>query len=187
MRVIAGNAKGRRLLTPKGKSTRPTSDRVREALFSILGNRVESMRALDLFAGSGALGIEALSRGAAHCTFVERSPPVVALLKKNLSTIPEQSYTVRPMEAYAALELEAKRRANFDLVFLDPPYDANLLHPTFKQLARLALVPTAGLVVCEHRSNGPAPPAPEDWVQTDRRRYGDSTLSFFRTAQEKAQ
>jgi 16S rRNA (guanine966-N2)-methyltransferase len=133
MRVIAGTYRGRGLKAPRGESTRPTSDRVREALFSILGDRVRDARVLDLFAGSGALGLEALSRGAAHADLVERDRRAAAVARANAEALglgPEEA-AVLGMPARRALEDARGRGAAYDLVFLDPPYaDAAVLAPS---------------------------------------------------------
>jgi 16S rRNA (guanine966-N2)-methyltransferase len=121
MRVIAGAYKGRRLTAPAGPSTRPTSDRVREALFSILGD-VSGLRVLDLFAGSGALGIEALSRGAAEAVFVESGRRAAAAIAANLRAVGDPPATVRSEDALAFLQ-RARGQA-YDLVFADPPYSS---------------------------------------------------------------
>jgi 16S rRNA (guanine966-N2)-methyltransferase len=120
VRVIAGELGGRRLRAPRGAATRPTGERVREAVFSMLGE-VRGLAVLDLFAGSGALGIEALSRGAAHATFVERAPPALAALRSNLDALGlAERASVVDGDARSALRGPAK----YDLVFLDPPYAA---------------------------------------------------------------
>jgi 16S rRNA (guanine966-N2)-methyltransferase len=119
LRVVAGEFKGRRLAAPRGARTRPTADRVREALFSMLGD-VASARVLDLYAGSGALGIEALSRGAASALFVERDPAAVAVIERNLAPL-EVDATVARADAVGWL---ARAEGPFDLVFCDPPYDS---------------------------------------------------------------
>ena len=120
MRVVAGELRGRRLTAPPGRSTRPTADRVREALFSILGD-VAGLRVLDLFAGSGALGIEALSRGAREAVFVERSPRAVRAVQANLAALSLEARVERA-DAVAFLRAAAGD-AGFDVVFVDPPYD----------------------------------------------------------------
>jgi 16S rRNA (guanine966-N2)-methyltransferase len=120
MRVIAGDYKGRRLHAPPGSGTRPTADRVREALFSMLGD-VSDAAVLDLFAGSGALGIEALSRGAASAVFVEREPRAVAAIKRNLAAVEAPDATVRRQDVMRFLGAPV---GTYDLVFLDPPYDS---------------------------------------------------------------
>src|SRR5687767_4073898 len=121
MRIIAGALKGRRLKTPRWDGLRPTSDKLRETLFNILAPRIEGARVLDGYAGTGALGIEALSRGAAHVTFVERDRRAVALIAENLRTCGvEADYTIEHEDVAAALHGAARA---FDLILLDPPYD----------------------------------------------------------------
>src|SRR3954468_11438669 len=129
MRVIAGTYGGRRLQAPGGTQTRPTSDRVREALFSILGGRVEGARVLDLFAGSGALGIEALSRGAREATFVDRAPGAIRAVGANLEALRAAALVGRA-RARRFLGGASRGARSYDLVFLDPPYrlDASLGH-----------------------------------------------------------
>jgi 16S rRNA (guanine966-N2)-methyltransferase len=119
MRIVAGAYKGRRLHSPQGSSTRPTADRVREALFSILGD-VSGARVLDLFAGTGALGLEALSRGASSAVFVERDPRAAAVIRRNVEAVGAVEATVRQRDVLAFLGDE---RGTYDLVFADPPYD----------------------------------------------------------------
>ena len=119
MRVVAGEFKGRRLAAPRGAGTRPTADRVREALFSMLGD-VTGDRVLDLYAGSGALGIEALSRGAASAVFVERDPQAVAAIERNLAAVGVEAVVVRQ----DVLRYLARADGPFELVFCDPPYDS---------------------------------------------------------------
>lgn len=119
MRIVAGAYKGRRLHSPRGSSTRPTADRVREALFSILGN-VEGARVLDLYAGTGALGLEALSRGAACAVFVERDARAAAVIERNLEAVGTTDATLRRQDVLGFL---AGERGTYDLVFADPPYD----------------------------------------------------------------
>ena len=134
MRIVAGQFKGRRLATPRGTRTRPTADRVREALFSMLGD-VTGARVLDLYAGSGALGIEALSRGAASAVFVERDPPAVAAIERNLAAVGVEAVVVRKDVA----RYLARADGPFELVFCDPPYDsaARLAGPLAQHLPQL--------------------------------------------------
>jgi 16S rRNA (guanine(966)-N(2))-methyltransferase RsmD len=172
MRVIAGRYGGRRLTAPPGAATRPTSDRVREALFSILGPRVEGARVLDLFAGSGALGIEALSRGAAAATFVDAAPAAIRVLRANLSALEIEAEVVRA-DALAALRTARAAARQYDLLFLDPPYrHAERLAPALSE-AIDGLVAPGGSVVSE--SDRRAPLA-LDLQLTDERRYGDTLI-----------
>ena len=170
MRVVAGSAGGLRLVAPPGRETRPTSDRVREATFNALGSlgAIDGALVLDLFAGSGALGIEALSRGAGHATFVERDRAALEAIRANLATtgLAAQA-TVVPSEATSFLTSHA---APYDVALLDPPYGYEGWQ------ALLATLP-AELVVAE--SDRPVDPG-EGWTVVRSRRYGTTVVGIFR-------
>jgi 16S rRNA (guanine966-N2)-methyltransferase len=172
MRVIAGQWGGRRLVAPAGAATRPTSDRVREALFSVLGDRVVDARVLDLFAGSGALGIEALSRGAAEATFVDSAPAAVKAVRANLEALGAQA-EVRRADARAFLRGASGEGRHYDLVFLDPPY--RLAERLGRELSEAlpAVLARGGLVVSESDRRSPLD---LDLTPTDERRYGDTVI-----------
>ncbi len=182
MRVIAGTLRGRTLLAPSGAGTRPTADRVREALFSILGD-IAGARVLDLYAGTGALGIEALSRGAAHATFVEHARPALRILRRNIQSLGLASTTtVLPARAERALSAKPWGTCLFDLIFIDPPYE-EVRRPGsgFARVAAGDLGPLAelrGRVVLEHGSSD-APPEIVGLERADTRTYGDTALSFY--------
>jgi 16S rRNA (guanine966-N2)-methyltransferase len=171
MRVIAGRYRGTRLRAPRGEATRPTSDRVREALFSIL-SPVDEARVLDLFAGSGALGIEALSRGAGSAVFVDSAPAAVAAVRRNLEALGlEAEVSRRP--AIAFLEGAAIRGAQYDLVFLDPPYRlASAVGPELS-VALSPVLATGARVVTESDRRSPLA---LDLPLADERRYGDTLI-----------
>jgi 16S rRNA (guanine966-N2)-methyltransferase len=174
MRVVAGCLGGRRLRVPRGRDTRPTSDRVREALFSML-EPVEGARVLDLFAGSGALAIEALSRGAATATLVERDPRAVAVIRGNLEALGLRTAQARVIHAPAAAALgDASRRGDtYDLVFLDPPYrDATALGRELSRALPAVLAPTARVVAESDRRA----PLELDLPVARERRYGDTLI-----------
>jgi len=184
MRVIAGSLGGRRLVAPPGRETRPTSDRVREALFSILGD-VEGLTVLDLYAGTGALGIEALSRGAEHATFVEQARPALRSLRQNLSALdlaPRSRVLAAPVERVLAAPPWPEK--TIDLVFIDPPYaavgvprrGADLGQSLSRALA--ASLRPGGRVVLEHASADVAPVFSGLQIENTRT-YGDSALSFY--------
>jgi 16S rRNA (guanine966-N2)-methyltransferase len=182
MRVIAGDLGGRRLNAPRGRVTRPTSDRVREALFSMLGV-LGGEAVLDLFAGTGALGIESLSRGAARAVFVERDSAVVRVLNENLRTLglSEAVAEVRQIDALAALRSALAGQETYDLIFIDPPYSqardwAAELSASIAPLLR----PRARVVV---ESDRRAPLELALPVHRERR-YGDTSITIHRIADE---
>lgn len=181
MRIIGGQARGRRLLAPAGRGTRPTADRVREAIFSIVAARRELSGAcvLELFAGSGALGLEALSRGAAHCTFVEADGRCCRLIAQNAAQLELTGQTtVLPLRVEAALRQLGAGAQNFDLVLADPPY-ADDPWPLLPALAASGRLAPAALVVVEHAARREVPEGGGGlrWLLT--RRYGEAGVSLF--------
>lgn len=175
MRVIAGQFKGRRLKAPKWEGVRPTSDKLRETLFNILAGRVEGARVLDGYAGTGAVGIEALSRGAVHVTFVERDPRAVSLVQSNLGVCGvAQGYTIHRGDVASVLR-QLPTGAMFDLVLLDPPYQ-DAVAPALEAAAdRLA---PDGLIVLE-RATRREPDVPVRLARVRDVKSGNSTLTFF--------
>ncbi|MEP6680062.1 MAG: 16S rRNA (guanine(966)-N(2))-methyltransferase RsmD [Chloroflexota bacterium] len=175
MRVIAGSARGIVLLAPRDRATRPIADRVKETLFAILGDRVPDARVLDLYAGSGAIGIEALSRGAAHATFVEVARHALDVLRENLQRARvEAGATVREADVLRFLGSPAADR--YDLAFLDPPYgERDILAPLERLLPHLEPV---GSVVVKHFWRSP-PPQIEGLVAWRERRFGETALTFL--------
>jgi 16S rRNA (guanine966-N2)-methyltransferase len=176
VRVVAGRFGGRGLVAPRGSSTRPTSDRVREALFSILTS-VEGDRVLDLFAGSGALGIEALSRGAFEAVFVDTGAAAVATIRRNLSAVGIEA-EVRRQDALAYLRGASRDARQYDLVFLDPPYrHASALGRELSTALGPVLAPAARVVAESDRRA----PLELDLAVLDERRYGDTLIRIHGT------
>jgi len=178
MRIIAGSAKGRRLAAPAGLSIRPTADRAKEALFSILTPHLPGATVLDLFAGTGALGLEAISRGAREAVFVDAGNEALALIAANLQAcrFAEASARIIRHDLRHGLPKEIIGR-HFDLIFLDPPYDQGLADQT---LALLAQQPTtAALVIAEERREHRLAARYGDYICQDMRRYGDTAFWFF--------
>lgn len=178
MRVIAGRLRGRRLQTPRGAGTRPTSERVREALFSILGEAVNGAQVLDLFAGTGALGIEALSRSAARVVFIERDPAALTALRANVAGLgiaPEQ-VEIRPSGVESALQSASEHGETYDLVFIDPPYrEATEWELELATVLAPVLAPGA-LVAVESDRRRPLRLPLQTWRE---RRYGDTFLRIY--------
>lgn len=182
MRVISGTLKGKKLFSVKGRSLRPTSDRVRESVFDILQGIIEGRRVLDLFAGTGAMGIEALSRGALAAVFIENDPSSLDALRRNLAACRLEGVSeVLAKESEEGLRFLEGRGGNFEFIFLDPPYGKGLARGTVNRLAESALLKPETLIVAEH--------SPAEVVEgifplerVDFRRYGSTRISFFRKA-----
>ncbi|MDR3089292.1 MAG: 16S rRNA (guanine(966)-N(2))-methyltransferase RsmD [Desulfobulbaceae bacterium] len=180
MRIISGVAGGRRLAAPKADSRaiRPTADRAREALFSILAKRLPDAKVLDLFAGTGALGLEALSRGAARAVFVDCGQEALTLIEENIrhcGFTPEQARVIR-RDLRHGLPKEIIGE-HFDVIFLDPPYDQNLADQTLAILSRMPI--HAALIVAEERHKRRLATRYGQYFLKDRRRYGESAFWFF--------
>jgi 16S rRNA (guanine966-N2)-methyltransferase len=178
LRIIAGRHRGRRLRFPDGVEIRPTPDRVRETLFNWLQPRIEGARVLDLFAGSGALGLEALSRGAAQVVFVERDRRAAAAIAAVMQEWTQTNAQVICADALAWLTTSGDA-GRFDIAFLDPPYDANLLAPVSAALAG-KLAPDARVYV-ERRVREPLPPLPAGWNELRSGRAGEVGYHLFAT------
>lgn len=179
MRIIAGELKGRRLNAPKWTGLRPTSDKLRETLFNILAPRIAGARVLDAFAGTGAIGIEALSRGAAHVTFVDRDPRALKLIDQNLKLCGlSDRYAIIRSGLASRAELEPPlTSASFDIAVLDPPYDeADLEGPID---AAAPLVAPGGLLVLEHARRRPSLDSASGLTRVREVMSGDSALAFY--------
>lgn len=179
MRIIAGKWRGRPLRTPKGFTVRPTSDRVREAIFDILGDRVAGAATLDLFAGSGALGLEALSRGAPSAVFVESDPGAFGILRGNIESLGAPGAESLHLDYRQALRRLRARGMRFDLVFLDPPYGRGMAAESAEGLGRAGLLESGATVVVEEAARTPDAVFPEGWEAVADRRYGDTRVMIF--------
>jgi len=177
MRIIAGTVGGRRIDAPAGADVRPTTDRVREALFSSLGNRVAGASVLDLFAGSGALGLESLSRGAGHATFVERGKGTLLILRRNIASLGMDDRCA-VVAGDALTFLRNHPPARFDLIFLDPPYDGTLLADALGLIAGRDLLAEEGVILAEHRESAPLQP-PDNLQVIRQRKYGSTCITFI--------
>ena len=174
MRVITGSARGRKLKSPENYDIRPTTDNVKEALFNIIQFDVEGRRALDLFAGTGQLGIEALSRGARSCVFVDESREAVRIVKDNLKICGMNACVVQT----DALEY-LRRGERFDLVFIDPPYDAGLYEPVLKTLNLVDNLSDGGIIICEARPETPMPELSPPYRKGKEYRYGKVKICLY--------
>jgi 16S rRNA (guanine966-N2)-methyltransferase len=183
MRVIGGTARGRRLLAPRGLDTRPTSDKVKEALFSILAGMIgplDGNSVLDVFAGTGSLGIEAMSRGAAQAVFIDTGREAATVLAKNLEATGFSDRSMIMIQDFRAAVTRLERAGrNFQLVFLDPPYGKGLLEKSLEQLAASSMLDEDAVVVAELSTREEIGSSFGTLRQCDRRVYGDTALIFF--------
>ena len=184
MRIISGIYRGRQLKSPPSLDVRPTSDRLRETLFNILAPRIDDTRFLDLCAGSGAVGIEALSRGASHATFIDRSRKICRLIEVNLDTckVPEDQTTIFNLEASDFLHQTLARNLEpWDIIFFDPPYRENY-HRVLEFIGSNTdqLLTEEGLVIAEHYYKAELPEINGRLERTRIVKQGDSSLSFYR-------
>lgn len=179
MRIIAGEMRSRAILAPKGSDTRPTLDRTRESLFNIIAAECPDARVLDLYAGSGALALEALSRGAESAVLCDCSREAAKAIRHNIETLKlENRARFLFMQDAQAIALLAREKAVFDLVFLDPPYRLDTA-PACRALAESGVLLPDALVVIEHAAA--AQPAPgEGYERVDQRKYRDTMISFYR-------
>ncbi len=188
MRITGGCARGRRLSAPAStnRSIRPTCDRVREALFNILGQRIAGSACLDLFAGTGAIGIEALSRGAASVLFVDQSLEAGRLIAANLQACLRQPHAafvrlnLATAPSWQPLRAGLPEGAGFDLIFMDPPYQKNLADRALAMVEKSDLLTSDGLVLVEEHRNAVLPEHLGQLTLSDRRRYGETALWIYR-------
>ncbi len=178
MRVITGTARGRRLGELRGEETRPTTDQVKEGIFNAIQFDIEGRRVLDLFAGTGQLGIECLSRGAASCLFVDQRREAVALIRENLKhTGLEAGARVVQGEALRCLK---SQREPFHLIFLDPPYDTDLLENALKTIADIDILSENGIIICESRVEKELPALSAPYRKDRTYRYGKIKVTLYR-------
>lgn len=177
MRIIAGDYKGRRLQSPPDYSIRPTTDKVKEALFSILTQKIWGSRVLDLFAGTGNLGIEALSRGAETCVFADSSRESLRLIRENIAHCKAEEGA--RVEAGDYRKVLGNQTEPFDIILLDPPYNKGLLDDCFRLIAENGLLAEDGVIVAEHRREEKMPDELYGFQKEKERRYGIVMLSIY--------
>jgi len=179
MRVVAGKWGGRTINAPRGFSVRPTTDRVREAVFAILGDGVEGTVVLDLFAGTGAMAIESLSRGASGAVLVESSPAALGALRANLAALEAEGAVCLPLDYREAIRRLSAKGRTFDLVFLDPPYGKGLVGRAAGLLSRSGILAPGAVVVMERASRDPEDTLPAEWMERADRKYGDTRITLY--------
>ena len=180
IRVIGGELRGRKLFAVPDGQTRPTADRVREAIFNILGGRVSKALVLDLFAGTGAMGIEALSRGAESVLFADNDKKALTALEKNVNACSlERRAKIVKWNILKNLNITSSFRHTFNLVFIDPPYNKNLIQPTLLNLDQSQCMANGACITIEHSQQEPIPENEERYKISDQRRYGKTLVSFL--------
>lgn len=183
MRIISGIAKGRSIEAPPGKHTRPTGSMVREAVFGMLGGSVEGAEVLDLFCGSGAMALEALSRGASHAIMIDNDPKACAIARSNAARLSFENCGIYRNDYQRALEILAKKGSRFDIVFIDPPYaQQDYYINAMRSIKRLGLMKQDGAAVCEHDKNQSISVA--GFVLKKRSDYGSKSISIFTEEQQ---
>jgi 16S rRNA (guanine(966)-N(2))-methyltransferase RsmD len=180
MRIISGTSKGRKLVTPRSQSLRPTSDRVKESMFNILQDDLVGKVVLDLFAGTGNLGIEALSRGAKKTIFVEKGRQALRLIQRNLTQFGlEERSEILPKDANRAIGILKQRGESFDLILMDPPYEKGLIKKTLMTLNSYQIYHKDSILVIEHDRREPLSTVMDGWNLIRQRRIGDTLISFL--------
>lgn len=181
MRIITGSAKGRKLAVPQGMDTRPTSDRVKQSLFNILSIRVIDAKVLDAFAGTGNLGLEALSQGAESAVFIENNRNTLKVLQKNVEDLGFQEcasiYSSDTLEVLRELQ---RRAMSFDLIFLDPPYGRGLIEKTIEKISEFSLLGTEGIIISEQDAVDAVPDKVQKISCYRREKYGRTQIAFWR-------
>lgn len=181
MRIIAGLAKGRKLLSPEGMGTRPTLDRVKENIFNIIQNDVYGTKALDLFAGTGSLGLEAVSRGAKECYLIDKGDTTFKYLQQNVINLKfEDKCKCLNMDSYEALNLFIKKGINFNLIFIDPPYVREMIPPAMEVIDKKNLLVKDGLIVTKIDTSEEIYNGTDRIVLVDHRKYGNTTICLYR-------
>lgn len=183
MRIISGEYRGFRLKTPKGENTRPTTDRVKESVFSIIESKkhiTSRARVLDLFAGSGGIGLEFLSRGAGHACFVDSDANSISAIKENIAKCKVDDLTeVYRNDAAKAIELLSRKRNKYDYIYMDPPYEKNIIPKILETIYNSGILNSNGLVIAEHESGLDMEENVCNMAKIDSRRYGSIGVSFF--------
>ena len=176
MRVISGEARGRRLREPEGMDIRPTTDKVKESIFNIIQFEIEGKRVLDLFAGTGQLGIEALSRGAERAVFTDESPAAIKIINENIKTCGfENRAEVMRGESLSTIG----RFGKFDIIFLDPPYDTELLKKALSRIIEIDILKDNGIILCESRNDYMLPEVSSPYLLRKEYKYGKIKLTLY--------
>lgn len=180
MRVISGKVRGLKLNTPKNEDVRPTTDRVKESLFNIVSPYIMESDVLDLFAGTGSLGIECLSRGANKCVFVDVSKESISIVKSNIKKARvENESIVLNLDFKDAINKLKIQNNKFDVIFMDPPYYKNMFIDALEKIDEASLLKEDGIIIIEHDTKDKFPDKIKNLIQTKSKKYGNTTLTFY--------
>ncbi|MCD8198918.1 MAG: 16S rRNA (guanine(966)-N(2))-methyltransferase RsmD [Phascolarctobacterium sp.] len=181
MRIIAGRARGLHLITPQNMNLRPTSDRVKESVFGIIGARITGTQVLDLFAGTGNLGLESWSRGALSITFIDKSQGSIRLVRNNIAKChADQDCTVIKNDAVASIEKLHHKSQKFDFIFCDPPYNKDWLSRIITALVQFPIINRNGWLIAEHSQHDILPALPAEYELFRSERYGETVVDFIK-------
>jgi len=186
MRIIGGELKGKKLTPFRGDLTRPTADRVRESIFNICASKISNANVLDLFAGTGALGLEALSRGAASAVFIDFAPNAVKTISKNIEScrMADRAKVIK-WDILKNLNCFYGKHSIYDLIFMDPPYNENAIGPVLKNLMNLDVLQNDATIIIEHAVSKSIPENIDGYNLTDQRKYGKTLVSFLTVVVQK--
>jgi 16S rRNA (guanine(966)-N(2))-methyltransferase RsmD len=188
MRIIGGTSKGRKLAAVHGRGIRPTSDRVKESIFNILGGDLEGKVVLDLFAGTGNLGLEALSRGASKVLFVDKRRQALGLIERNLAQCGmTDEAEILPTDVLRAVGILSRRKEIFDVILMDPPYEKGMVQRVLSKIENLGICHAESVLVIEHDRREPLPLRIHGWSLFRERQIGDTLISFLKPAEEITQ
>lgn len=188
LRVISGKARGLKLDSPKNQDVRPTTDRVKESLFNIINPYIRESNILDLFAGTGSLGIECLSRGAKNCVFVDKSKDSINIIKSNVKKARvENESTILNIDFKDAVKRLSSQNQKFDVIFMDPPYYENMFIKCLKSIDELNLLHEDGIIVVEHDTKDLFDESIGNLVKSRDKKYGNTTLTFYKLEAQNEQ
>lgn len=180
MRIIGGQAKGIRLKSLKGLNTRPTSDRVKESIFNIIAPYIYNARVLDLFSGTGNLGIESISRGAKKAYLIEKNRKCIAIINDNITkTKFNDKIKIYIQDVISAIKLFGEKNEEFDIIFMDPPYLKNFVIPSLKEISKNNILSNNGIIIVEHDLKDDLPKKVENLEIFKEKKYGNTKISFY--------
>lgn len=185
MRITAGELKNRKIKSREGRETRPTLERIKEAIFSIIGDKVEKAVFLDLYSGTGNIAIEALSRGAARAVMIEQDKDALRIIIENLNNLGlDRRARAYKNDVFRALEILGRKNEKFDIIFLDPPYKENITTDTIKKLSEIGLLEKDGIIISEHSVYEKLDNRIDNFVKYDERDYNKKIVSFYKLKDE---